>query len=146
MRVPETAEWKATTIQEVDSLKNFGVYTLDPKSTTPPGKIVGSRWVFTREADGILKARIVAQGWNVVPVVDCGGISVQSTDYIASECACHRGGEELGGSPTIRANGVLQRKQRRRLKSTPVFQRATSLGTHQLNQGLWSPNGTGGPV
>ena len=36
-------------------------------------KTIGSRWVFKRGADGTYKVRIVAQGWNVVPGVDCGG-------------------------------------------------------------------------
>ena len=76
MSLPEAAEWKAATTKELNSLKDLGVHTLVPKSTIPPGKKhIGSRWVFKRKADGTFKARIVAQGWNVVPGVDCGRTS-----------------------------------------------------------------------
>lgn len=45
-----------------------------PKSTLPPGtKIIGSKWVFKRKAGGTYKAILVAQSWNLVQGIDCGG-------------------------------------------------------------------------
>ena len=43
--------------------------------TIPPStKIIGSKWVFKRKADGAYKALIVAQSWNLVPGIACGGV------------------------------------------------------------------------
>ena len=59
---------ESATIKEINSLTDLGVHTLVPKSVILPGKkILGSSWAFKQIADGTFKARIVAQGWNVVP-------------------------------------------------------------------------------
>ena len=76
MELPEAAGCKVATVKGMDSLKELNVYTLIPKWTIPPvTKIIGSKRVCKRKADSTYKARIVAQGWNLVPGIDCGGVS-----------------------------------------------------------------------
>ena len=49
------------------------MYKLVPRTAVPPGrKRIKSKWVFKRKADGSFKGRLVAQGWNQVPGLDCG--------------------------------------------------------------------------
>ena len=75
MDLPEATGWKAATIKDMDSLKKFNVYTFVPRSTIPPGtNIIGSKWVFKRKADRKYKERVGAQGWNLLPGIDCGGV------------------------------------------------------------------------
>ena len=70
---PEAAEWTAAAEREIESLKERKVYKLVPRTAVPPGrKRIKSKWVFKRKADGSFKGRLVAQGWNQVPGLDCG--------------------------------------------------------------------------
>ena len=49
------------------------MYKLVPRTAVPPGrKRIKSKWVFKRKAYGSFKGRLVAQGWNQVPGLDCG--------------------------------------------------------------------------
>ena len=49
------------------------MYKLVPRTVVPPGrKRIKSKWVFQRKADGSFKGRLVLQGWNQVPGLDCG--------------------------------------------------------------------------
>ena len=72
---PEAAQWNAAAEHEIARLENRRVYKLVPRSAVPAGcnRII-SKWVSTRKADGSLKARVVAQGWNQVPGLDSGDI------------------------------------------------------------------------
>ena len=55
------------------SLNDRKVYKLVPRSAAPPGrKRIKPKWVFKRKADDSFKERVVGQGWNQVPGLDCG--------------------------------------------------------------------------
>ena len=70
---PDAAKWNAAAEREMKSLNDRKVYKLVPRSAVPPGrKRIKSKWVFKRKADGSFKGRVVAQGWNQVPGLDCG--------------------------------------------------------------------------
>ena len=59
---------------EFDSLLTLGVFERIPLSKVPPGaKLLGTRWAFKLEPDGLFKGRVVVQGWSQVPGIDCGG-------------------------------------------------------------------------
>lgn len=71
--MPDAGMWNAAAEREMASLKERNVFKLVPRSSVPPGrKRINSKWVFKRKADGTYKGRVVAQGWNQVPGVDCG--------------------------------------------------------------------------
>lgn len=54
-------------------LQDRKVYKLVSRKVVPPGRRrIKSKWVFKRKADGSFKGRVVAQGWNQVPGLDCG--------------------------------------------------------------------------
>eukprot|EP00752_Nemacystus_decipiens_P015081 g13435.t1 len=66
-------EWNAAAEREIASLKERDVYKLVPRTTVPQGrKRINAKWVFKRKSDGSFKGRLVAQGWNQVPGLDCG--------------------------------------------------------------------------
>ncbi|CAB1113015.1 unnamed protein product [Ectocarpus sp. CCAP 1310/34] len=70
---PDTTKWNAAAEREMKSLSDRKVYKLVPRSAVPPErKRIKSKWVFKRKADGTFKGRVVAQGWNQVPGLDCG--------------------------------------------------------------------------
>ncbi|CAB1107843.1 unnamed protein product [Ectocarpus sp. CCAP 1310/34] len=61
-----------------DSLALFNKGTVVPNGErihcllSPGRKRTKSKWVFKRKEDGSFKGRLVAQGWNQVPGLDCG--------------------------------------------------------------------------
>ena len=71
------------------SLNDRKVHKLVPRSAVPPGrKRIKSNWVFKRKADDCFKGRVVAQGWNQVPGLDCSSTyapvcSIQSVRMVA---------------------------------------------------------------
>eukprot|EP00752_Nemacystus_decipiens_P018060 g16192.t1 len=70
---PDAAKWQAAAEREMKSLSDRKVYELVPRSAVPPRRQrIKSKWVFKRKADGTFKGRVVAQGWNQVPGLDCG--------------------------------------------------------------------------
>ena len=70
---PDAAKGKASAEREMKSLNDRKVYKLVPRSAVPSEeKRIKSKWVFKRKADGSFKGRVVAQGWNQVPGLDCG--------------------------------------------------------------------------
>ena len=74
MTLPEEEKWKVVADKGMAILKDLGVYTLVPASSIPPGsKLIGTKLVFKRKADATFKARLVVQGWGLVPGVDCSG-------------------------------------------------------------------------
>ncbi|CAB1109543.1 unnamed protein product [Ectocarpus sp. CCAP 1310/34] len=71
--MPDGEQWNAAAEREIASLKERQVYKLVPRTAVPPGrKRIKSKWVFKRKAGGSFKGRLVAQGWNQVPGLDCG--------------------------------------------------------------------------
>ena len=70
---PEAAEWTAAAEPEIESFKERKVYKLVPRTAVRPDrKRIKSKWVLKRKADGSFKGRLVGQGWNQVPALDCG--------------------------------------------------------------------------
>ena len=70
---PDGAKWNAAAKREMKSLNDRKVYKLVPRSAVPAGRErIKYKWVFKRKADGSFKGRVVAQGWNQVPRLDCG--------------------------------------------------------------------------
>ena len=70
---PDAAKWNAAAEREMKSLNDRKVYKLVSRSAVPPRRNrIKSKWVFKRKADGFLKGRVVAQGWDQVPGLDCG--------------------------------------------------------------------------
>lgn len=77
MTPPEAEKRKAAVDKEMASFKDLGIYILVPASSIPPArKIIRTKWVFKRKAGATFKARLVVQGWGLVPGVDCGGTFV----------------------------------------------------------------------
>eukprot|EP00903_Cladosiphon_okamuranus_P005795 g5742.t1 len=71
--MPDAAKWNAAAEREMASLRERKVFKLVPRAAVPFGhKRIKSKWVFKRKADGSHKGRLVAQGWNQVPGLDCG--------------------------------------------------------------------------
>ena len=69
---PDAAKWNAAAERDMKSLNYRKVYKPVPRSAVHPGrKRIKSKWVFKRKADGSFKGRVVAQGWNQVPGLDC---------------------------------------------------------------------------
>ena len=51
-----------------------GVYELVSITSLPNGrKVVGTRWAYNINADGVYKGRLVMRGWSQTPGIDCGG-------------------------------------------------------------------------
>ena len=68
------------------SLNELGVYKLVPRSSVPPGqKVINSRRVLKRKADNSFKARVVAQGWNQVPSLDCGNTFASGLPFLTDK-------------------------------------------------------------
>ena len=71
----EATQWNAAAEREIASLKDRHVNKRVPRSAVLTGlKRTNLKWVFKRKADGSFKARVVAQGWNQDPGLDCGSI------------------------------------------------------------------------
>ena len=65
MRSVDAAQWKAAMDkEEMLSLKDHEVADLVPAHSLPPGpKAIGSRWLYKMKATGVMKARLIVQGW-----------------------------------------------------------------------------------
>ena len=66
MRSVDAAQWKeAMDKEEMLSLKDHEVADLVPAHSLPPGgaKTIGSRWLYKIKATGVMKARLIVQGW-----------------------------------------------------------------------------------
>ena len=57
------------------SLKDHDVADLVPAHSLPPGaKAIGSLlWLYKIKASGVMKARLIVQGWGQRHGIDCGG-------------------------------------------------------------------------
>lgn len=65
----ESKQWKAAISEELESLKEKGVFR--PITHIPHGiSPIGSRWVFTIKSDGRFKAKLVAKGFNQIQGID----------------------------------------------------------------------------
>ncbi|CAB1113505.1 unnamed protein product [Ectocarpus sp. CCAP 1310/34] len=70
---PCGTERSETQLQSARSRVSRNIYKAVPRTAVPPGrKREKSKWVFKRKAGGSFKRRLVAQGWNQVPGLDCG--------------------------------------------------------------------------
>ena len=59
--------------QEDRESGKHGFYQLVPIISVPNGrKVIGTRWIYRIEADGVYKGRRVVLGWSQVPGIDCG--------------------------------------------------------------------------
>ena len=113
MTLSEAEKRKAAADKKMAGLKNLGVYALVPAS--PGRKLIGTKWEFKRKADATFKARLVVQGWVLVPGVDCGGTfapvcRLQSIRMVIGNS--HSGRDELRCFPTRRADGVPECRRR----------------------------------
>ena len=74
MNSPDAIQWKAAMDKEMTSLKDHDVADLVPITSLPPGaKAKGSRWLYKVKATGVMKARLIVQGWGQRHGIDCGG-------------------------------------------------------------------------
>ena len=112
--MPDAAMWNAAAEREMASLKERKVFKLVPRSAVPFGRRrINSKWVFKRKADGTYKGRLVAQGWNQGPGVDCGSTfaPVCKLQAISSPLS---GGEASSSLPSWN-DGLLYHLQERRV-------------------------------
>ena len=73
IKMPDAGLWRSAAKKELMTLREPNVYKLVPRSTVPPGQnVINTKWVLKVKADDSRKARLVAQGWNQVPGLDCG--------------------------------------------------------------------------
>lgn len=96
MRSVDAAQWKAAMDKEMLSLKDHDVADLIPIGSLPPGaKPIGSRWLYKVKATGVLKARLIVQGWGQRHGIDCGGtyapVSRFSSQLVLMAIAAERG-------------------------------------------------------
>ena len=96
MRSVDAAQWKAAMDKEMLSLKEHEVADLVPIESLPPGaKPIGSRWLYKIKATGVLKARLIVQGWGQRHGIDCGStyapVSRFSSQLILMAIAAERG-------------------------------------------------------
>ena len=96
MESPDFEQWKAAMDKEMNSLKEHDVADLVPIQSLPPGaKPIGSRWLYKIKATGVMKARLIVQGWGQRHGIDCGGtyapVSRFSSQLILLAIAAERG-------------------------------------------------------
>lgn len=74
VNLPPAQEWRNVVDKDMGSPYQGNIYDIVSTTSVPVGQTsFGARWVFMKKADGLFKARLVAQGWGQVPGVDYGG-------------------------------------------------------------------------
>ena len=96
MRSVDATQWKAAMDKEMLSLKEHEVADLVPIEKLPPGaKPIGSRWLYKVKATGVMKARLIVQGWGQRHGIDCGStyapVSRFSSQLVLMAIAAERG-------------------------------------------------------
>lgn len=112
-------KWKAAARKEMDSLRHHKVYKLVPSTSLQGGRggwggASGSLWVFKLEANNTYKVRLVVQGWAERPGLNCGRICAPYCRLQSIHMVVKITVERTGRFAARSANGVSQRRCRRR--------------------------------